>query len=63
MMVAWKKSSHSGAGGTGECIELARFADAIGIRDSKAPHTGHLALPLDAFAALVDAVKRDELHP
>lgn len=32
---------------------------AVGIRDSKAPDAGHLALPVGDFAHLVARVKRD----
>ncbi|QFG24491.1 DUF397 domain-containing protein [Actinomadura sp. WMMB 499] len=60
-MTAWRKSSYSGAGGTDNCIELARITEAVGIRDSKDPDGGHLALGHAAFADLLTRVKRDEL--
>ncbi|SFP17229.1 DUF397 domain-containing protein [Actinomadura madurae] len=56
-MTTWRKSSHSGAGGTDECVELAVLPDAIGVRDSKAPQSGHVVLSREAFAALVAHVK------
>lgn len=59
-MTTWQKSSYSGAGGTEECVEIAHLGDAVGIRDSKAPEVGHLALDRAAFAELLTRVKRDE---
>jgi hypothetical protein len=32
---AWRKSSHSGNGGN--CVEVAKFDRAVGVRDSKDP--------------------------
>jgi hypothetical protein len=61
-MIIWRKSSYSGGGGSGgqECVELARLAGAVGVRDSKAPEAGHLVVSLEGFARLVAQVKRDE---
>jgi hypothetical protein len=57
-MTTWRKSSHSGgAGGTNECVELARLTDAIGVRDSKNPTGPILRLDRHAFAALLHTVK------
>jgi hypothetical protein len=59
--VTWRKSSRSG--GTtaqSDCVELARLAGAVGVRDSKAPEAGHLVVSLEGFARLVAQVKRDE---
>ncbi|MFC5747320.1 DUF397 domain-containing protein [Actinomadura rugatobispora] len=61
--ITWRKSSHSG--GTtaqSDCVELARLSGAVGVRDSKAPEAGHLALTAEAFARLVARVRRDELR-
>ncbi|MDL4819729.1 DUF397 domain-containing protein [Actinomadura opuntiae] len=58
-MTTWRKSSHSGQGGTGECVELARLPHAIGFRDSKNPEAGHLELPRVAFAALLGQLRND----
>ncbi|MQY07287.1 DUF397 domain-containing protein [Actinomadura macrotermitis] len=62
-MINWRKSSYSGGGGAGgqDCVEVAKLTGAIGMRDSKAPETGHLSLPATGFTALVARVKRDEL--
>ncbi|MFI0367857.1 DUF397 domain-containing protein [Actinomadura sp. 1N219] len=60
-MTTWRRSSYSGAGGTDNCVELARLPTGIGVRDSKAPETGRLSLPPEAFTALVARLKRGEL--
>lgn len=59
-MITWQKSSHSDETG-GACVELAAFPHAVAIRDSKAPELGHLTVTPEAFATLLDRVKRDEL--
>ncbi|MGI5324193.1 DUF397 domain-containing protein [Actinomadura nitritigenes] len=56
----WRKASRSSTTG-GECVEVADLAVAIGVRDSKAPEAGHLALSADGFAQFVERVKRGEL--
>ncbi|SPT60106.1 DUF397 domain-containing protein [Actinomadura madurae] len=53
----WRKSSRSTEGTSSQCVEVARLAKAIGMRDSKHPEDGHLALTPDQFAALVQRVK------
>jgi Domain of unknown function (DUF397) len=55
----WRKSSRSGNTG-GDCVEVARLNAAIGLRDSKNPGVGHLAVPADAFVALLAHIKRGE---
>ena len=62
-MITWRKSSHSGGGGSGgqDCVEVARLSGRIGIRDSKAPYAGHLSVSRAAFAHLVARTKRDAL--
>jgi hypothetical protein len=61
-MTIWRKSSRSGNSSEhDDCVEVARLPGTIGIRDSKTPETGHLSLPVPAFADLVTRVKRDEL--
>lgn len=60
-MIQWRKSSYSGGLNDDACVELARFPDGIGIRDSKHPEGGRLEVPREAFAALLAQVKRGEL--
>ena len=54
--LTWRKSSYSGANG-GNCVEIAAFFPAIGLRDSKDPAAGQLAVGRAAFAALVEGLK------
>jgi hypothetical protein len=56
---AWRKSSRSSDGTSSQCVEVARLADAVGIRDSKSPDAGHLSLEADRFAALIWRIKSD----
>ncbi len=64
-MITWRKSSHSGGGGSGgqDCVEVARLSGRIDVRDSKAPGVGHLSLSPESFAHLIARTKRDELTP
>lgn len=55
----WRKSSHSSGGTSGECVELKDLGSAVGVRDSKAPEAGYLALSPAAFAELVAWLKGD----
>lgn len=57
MTPEWRKSSHSTAVDDEACVELARFPSAVGVRDSKNPGLGGLALTGDQFAALVAGLK------
>ncbi|WP_158849966.1 DUF397 domain-containing protein [Saccharothrix deserti] len=45
----WRKSSRSGAGGQDNCVEVAFFAPAVAVRDSKNPAEGLLTFPADAW--------------
>lgn len=60
-MIEWRKSSHSGGVNDQACVELARLAEGIGIRDSKNPAGGHLSLSPARFAALLSRVGHDDL--
>ncbi|MFE9103741.1 DUF397 domain-containing protein [Actinomadura geliboluensis] len=53
----WRKSSHSDETG-GHCVELARLAGGVGVRDSTDADAGHLILTRRAFAALIAQAKR-----
>lgn len=56
----WFKSSYSGQ--NGECVEICRDATAIGVRDSKDPGGGVLAVSDAAWADFVAAVRRGEFR-
>jgi len=62
-MINWRKSSRSGGGGAGgqECVEVAQLPGLIGLRDSKHPETGNIAVCAQAFARLISDIKRDSL--
>ncbi|MFG2249133.1 DUF397 domain-containing protein [Spirillospora sp. NPDC048823] len=55
----WRKSSRSNT--EQECVEVARVWATIGIRDSKNPEGGHLALDRPTFTSLVNQVKAGDL--
>ena len=59
---AWRKSSYSASNG-GQCVEVGIRADgrAAGIRDSKHPGAGHLAITPDMLGALLTDVKAGRL--
>ncbi|RCG28278.1 DUF397 domain-containing protein [Sphaerisporangium album] len=54
----WRKSSYSGSNG-GTCIEVAKAAGGIAVRDSKRPNGGHLEVPVEAFRAFLVGLKED----
>jgi hypothetical protein len=54
--ITWRKSSRSNAGN--DCVEVARTAAGVAIRDSKNPHRAQLALSAEAFAGLVTDIKQ-----
>ncbi|TQM66842.1 uncharacterized protein DUF397 [Actinomadura hallensis] len=56
MNLVWRKSSKSTTQG-GECVEVAALTNAVGVRDSKNPRLGHLALSRESFATLVRRIK------
>ena len=61
MTIHWRKSSYSGSANDEMCIELAAPGDGIWVRDSKAPATGHLTMPVSTFADLLRRIKTT--HP
>lgn len=64
MTIQWRKSSYSGTANDDVCVELGRLApgDGIGVRDSKDPDTGHLALTAAQFTTLLNHLK-SPAHP
>lgn len=52
----WRKSSFSAE--DANCVEV---AFGVGVRDSKNPEVGHLALRADAYRALVSFARRHDL--
>ena len=53
----WRKSSRSGTGSNGGCVEVA-FAAVVGVRDSMNPGGGHLVFGGSAWRALRVAMER-----
>jgi hypothetical protein len=43
--LTWHKSSRSGTGSSGACVEVAFAGPAVAVRDSKSPGVGVLAFP------------------
>ncbi|GAA3850495.1 hypothetical protein GCM10022243_15460 [Saccharothrix violaceirubra] len=58
-MTNWRKSSHSGDGGTGggDCVELAVDGNRFLVRDSKNPDAGTVTVT----RSWLDALKSDRL--
>ncbi|OXM71704.1 DUF397 domain-containing protein [Amycolatopsis vastitatis] len=52
MTSQWRKSSYSG-GNNGNCVEVALNTELVGVRDSKAPASGELAVPAEAWATFL----------
>ncbi|MFF5808281.1 DUF397 domain-containing protein [Streptomyces sp. NPDC012746] len=51
----WRTSSYSAA--NNECVEVAAIGAWVGLRDSKRPHGSVVAVPAEAFGAVVDALR------
>lgn len=49
--LTWRKSSRSGTGGNGNCVEIARTLATTAVRDSKNPAAGTLTFPATAWTA------------
>nr|WP_207946079.1 DUF397 domain-containing protein [Actinomadura sp. 7K534] len=60
-MIEWRTSSHSGGDSDPACVELAESGSRVWVRDSKDPDGGRLAFGREAFAGLLERVKRGEL--
>jgi Domain of unknown function (DUF397) len=53
----WYKSSYSNGGGN--CIEIARLADGVGVRDSKAKAGPVILVPSSVWSAFIVEVRSD----
>ncbi|MFE9183153.1 DUF397 domain-containing protein [Micromonospora haikouensis] len=51
----WRTSTRSG--GEGDCVEVAAFADAVGVRDSKDRQGPALSFAPAAWAGFVEATR------
>ncbi|MFI7435103.1 DUF397 domain-containing protein [Micromonospora haikouensis] len=51
----WRTSTRSG--GEGNCVEVAAFADGVGVRDSKARRGPALSFAPTAWAGFVEATR------
>jgi hypothetical protein len=51
--LTWRKSSRSGQGSNGNCVEVAFVGPAVAVRDSKNPTAGALAVPHAAWTAFL----------
>ncbi|QKW38447.1 DUF397 domain-containing protein [Actinomadura sp. NAK00032] len=61
-MITWRKSSYSGGGNDDACVELAELGGRVVlVRDSKDPDVVRLAFGREAFAGLLERVKRNDL--
>ncbi|MFC4912578.1 DUF397 domain-containing protein [Actinomadura gamaensis] len=59
MTPVWRKSTHSGTGGSqSDCVEVAKLARNLGVRDSKDPNGPRLVLDAGTAAALVADIKQ-----
>ncbi|TDC51551.1 DUF397 domain-containing protein [Actinomadura sp. KC345] len=56
-LIKWRKARRSGDQGDA-CVEVARFPEAVAIRDSKNTGGPMLMLAPDTFRALLDDIKR-----
>jgi uncharacterized protein DUF397 len=55
----WWKSSRGGT--TGNCVEVAPFAETIAVRDSKDPQGLTLAVAPGSWTAFIGAIQSNEL--
>jgi uncharacterized protein DUF397 len=51
--LAWRKSSRSGQGSGGNCVEVAFAEAAVAVRDSKRPSAGTVAVPASGWFAFL----------
>jgi hypothetical protein len=55
--LTWRKSSRSGQGDNGACVEVARLPHSTHVRDSKNPSAGTLSFPSGSFVAFLGVVQ------
>jgi hypothetical protein len=55
-VINWRKSRKSSDQGDA-CVEVARFPEAVGVRDSKDPDGPKLVLTREAFRSIIDDLK------
>ncbi|MFI6100635.1 DUF397 domain-containing protein [Lentzea sp. NPDC051213] len=60
MSTLWRKSSRSGGGGSGNCVEIALNGSMARVRDSKNRAGSVIGVP--EWAAFIGAVKRGEFE-
>ena len=53
----WRKSSYSGGEQMSECVEIAAFDTAVGVRDSKNPKGPHLTFSRTETRSLFQQIK------
>ncbi|MCZ7420361.1 MULTISPECIES: DUF397 domain-containing protein [unclassified Micromonospora] len=56
----WRTSSRSGSG---ECVEVAGFVDAVGVRDSKDRQGAELSFGVTSWTRFVAATRAGRLAP
>jgi hypothetical protein len=56
----WRKSSHSGGGQNGSCVEVAFAGPSVAVRDSKAPHSGALVVSSEVWRSFLHYGRREE---
>jgi Domain of unknown function (DUF397) len=56
----WRKSSRSGNGGNGNCVEVAFAESVVAVRDSKKPDAGMLTLPQSAWTTFLTAGRQHQ---
>jgi hypothetical protein len=58
--LTWRKSSYSGVGSNGDCVEVACLPlNSTAIRDSKNPAGGALTIPTAPWRAFLAGISRD----
>jgi hypothetical protein len=57
--ISWMMSSRS-TGNGGSCVEARRYANAIEVRNSKAPDAGSVRFTLEEWDSFLDGAKKGE---